>query len=298
LKSTCFAPCLIILVGLFWPIIHSPVPNSGSHYQIQKNNFPFNPSIDINSQNDLAADVLPSSHTCIRELGAITRGDTEKKGLSLIFTGGDFSDGGSMIRKVLKEEQIPGSFFFTGNFFRNSSNANLISRLIADGHYLGPHSDRHLLYCSWEDRKETLITKQEFVKDIQDNYAAMARFGIERKKAVYFVPPFEWYNATIADWTRELGLTLINFTPGTLSTADYTTPAMANYKSSDLIYSSIIDYENTDPYGLNGFILLLHIGTHPDRKDKFYSRLVDLIHYLKQRDYTLLRVDHLLKNCE
>jgi endoglucanase len=287
-----------MLVGLFWPIIHSPVPNTGSQYQTQKNYAPFIPLIDFNSQNGLGANVPPSSQKCTREHGAIIRGTTDKKKLSLIFTGGDFSDGGSMIRKVLKEEQIPGSFFFTGDFYRNPSNTNLIFGLIADGHYLGPHSDRHLLYCSWEDRKKTLITKQEFGKDLQDNYDAMARFGIERKKAIYFVPPFEWYNASIADWTKELGLTLINFTPGTLSTTDYTTPAMANYKSSDLIYSSIIDYEKTSPFGLNGFILLLHIGTHPDRKDKFYGRLADLIHYLIQRDYTFLRVDHLLKNCE
>lgn len=298
MKPKCFAPCLIILVGLFWPNIHSPVLNTGSQFQTQQNNFLFNPSTDFNSQNDLAADVIPSSHTCIHEHGAILRSATDKKKLALIFTGGDFSEGGSAIRKVLKEERIPGSFFFTGDFYRNPSNSNLIVGLITDGHYLGPHSDKHLLYCSWKDREVTLITKQEFVKDIQNNYAIMTRFGIERKNAIYFVPPFEWYNATIADWAKELGLTLINFTPGTLSTADYTTPAMANYKASDLIYSSIIDYEKTSPYGLNGFILLLHIGTHPDRKDKFYDRLADLIHYLKQRDYTLLRVDHLLKNCE
>jgi endoglucanase len=297
LKPVTFILYLIILEGLFCLVIPFSRLYAGSSYLTQAKLL-FNPSSDLNSRINLGASVSQSSQKCIRELGAILRGDTEKKGLSLIFTGGDFSDGGSMIRKVLKEEKIPGSFFFTGDFYRNSSNSNLISGLIADGHYLGPHSDRHLLYCSWEDRKETLITKQEFVKDIQDNYAAMARFGIEKEKAIYFVPPFEWYNATIADWTKELGLTLINFTPGTLSTADYTTPAMANYKSSDLIYSSIIEYEHTSPYGLNGFILLLHIGTHPDRKDKFYSRLADLIHYLKQRDYTLIRVDHLLNNCE
>jgi len=297
LRPIAFILSFIVLESLFCPVIHSSRLCSGSNYRIQ-NDPPYNPSLDLNSRVNLGENVSQSSQKCIREFGAIIRGATDKKRVSLIFTGGDFSDGGSMIRKVLKEEQIPGSFFFTGDFLRNPSNTNLIFGLIADGHYLGPHSDKHLLYCSWKDRKETLITKQEFVKDLQDNYEAMARFGIERQKAIYFVPPFEWYNASIADWTKELGLTLINFTSGTLSTTDYTTPAMANYKSSNLIYSSIIDYENTAPFGLNGFILLLHIGTHPDRKDKFYGRLADLIHYLKQRDYTLLRVDHLLKNCE
>ncbi len=270
---------------------------AGSSYPSQ-DKLSSNPSFLINLRVKSGIDSPQSSQECFREFGAIIRGNTDKKRIALIFTGGDFSDGGPTIRKVLMEEQIPGSFFFTGDFYRNPSNSNLITGLIADGHYLGPHSDKHLLYCSWENRKDTLVSKQEFVKDIKDNYAAMARFGIESEKAIYFVPPFEWYNATIAGWTKELGLTLINFSPGTLSTTDYTTPAMANYRSSDLIYSSIIEHENSSPYGLNGFILLLHIGTHPDRKDKFYALLADLIHYLKQRDYTLLRVDFLLKDCE
>jgi endoglucanase len=268
-----------------------------SSYSAQHNPL-FAPCFPFHSIANTGIDFPFSQQKCFRELGAIIRGDKDSKSLSIIFTGGDFADGGSTIRKILKEEHIPGSFFFTGDFYRNSYNSNLIYGLIADGHYLGPHSDKHLLYCSWEDRNNTLVSKHEFVEDIQGNYAAMARFGIGGEKAIYFVPPFEWYNATIAEWTKELGLILINYTSGTLSTSDYTTPAMANYKSSDLIYSSIIDYEKTSPHGLNGFILLLHIGTHPDRTDKFYARLAELIRYLRQRDYTLLRVDHLLKNCE
>lgn len=288
---------LIIVEHLFCAGIQTPMLRAESPYPT-RNQTSFNLPIDLHLKINSGIAVAQSSHKCFREMGAIVRGDRDIKRISLIFTGGDFSDGGETIKGVLREEQTPGSFFLTGDFYRDPANSNLINGLIADGHYLGPHSDKHLLYCSWEDRKKTLITKQEFVKDIQNNYAIMARFGIERKEATYFIPPFEWYNATIAEWTEELGLTLINFTPGTLSNADYTTPAMDNYKTSDLIYSSIIDYEKASPHGLNGFILLLHIGTHPDRKDKFYGRLADLIHYLKQRDYALLRVDHLLKDCD
>lgn len=297
MRSFTFILSLIVLGGLFSPIIHFSGLCAGPHSQTQEYNSSFNPSIDLNLRNTPEVNVPPSSQKCIRDQQAIIRGAAGEKKLALIFTGGDFSDGGCVIRKTLKEERIPGSFFFTGDFYRNPSNSNLISGLISDEHYLGPHSDKHLLYCSWKKREKTLITKQDFVKDIQDNYAAMARFGIEEEKTTYFVPPFEWYNTTISHWARELGLTLINFTPGTLSTSDYTTPEMANYKTSDLIYDSIINYENKTPSGLNGFILLLHIGTHPNREDKFYTRLAQLIHYLKQSGYTFLRVDHLLKDC-
>ena len=45
------------------------------------------------------------------------------------------------------------------------------------------------------------------------------------------------------------------------------------YRSSDEIFDSIMNYEAKNPNGLNGFILLMHIGTDPRRTDKFYNRL-------------------------
>jgi len=230
------------------------------------------------------------------EHGAIIRGDITKKELALVFTGGDFSDGGEHIRNVLLKKNIKASFFFTGDYYRSSSNHEMISQLAEDGHYLGPHSDRHLLYCSWEDREKLLVTKKEFISDINDIYKEMNFFGIKRQDALYFLPPYEWYNRKIAQWTEEIGLILINFTPGTISNADYTTPEMPNYKTSNMIYKSILDHERSDPNGLNGFILLIHIGTHPDRKDKFYYYLGDLIEYLREKGYKFLRIDALLES--
>ena len=42
-------------------------------------------------------------------------------------------------------------------------------------------------------------------------------------------------------------------------------------------------------------MLLIHIGTHPDRTDKFYNRLDDLIKELKTRGYSFVRVDEMMK---
>jgi peptidoglycan/xylan/chitin deacetylase (PgdA/CDA1 family) len=225
--------------------------------------------------------------------GAIIRGDVTKKQIALVFT-----DGGMLIRGVLKKAGTPSGFFFTGDFCRNAANFLLIQALREDGHYLGPHSDKHLLYCSWENRDELLVTKGEFTADILRNYEAMADLGIAKEDAPYFIPPFEWYSETVGRWAVELGLVLFNFTPGTLSNADYTTPDMANYRSSDRIYQSIIDYEKNDPHGLNGFILLIHIGTHPGRTDKFYRSLDRLLRELWGRGYCFVRIDELLKGRE
>jgi len=123
----------------------------------------------------------------------------------------------------------------------------------------------------------------------------MARPGIIGKEASFFLPPYEWYNDSIVAWSKELKLQLINYTPGTLSHADYTTDHDKNYRSSETIYNSIIDYEKKSNTGLNGFILLLHIGTDPKRTDKFYKRLPELIKYLKGQGYNFKTIDELLK---
>ncbi len=109
------------------------------------------------------------------------------------------------------------------------------------------------------------------------------------------MPPYEWYNDRISRWTHELGLTLINYSPGTPSHADYTTPDLEHYVSSDAIMRSILSYEVDDPDGLNGFILLSHVGTAPERIDKFYLRLEELVVALKQRGYRFQRIDELLQ---
>lgn len=225
--------------------------------------------------------------------GAILRGDIKKKEIAIVFTGHEFTDGGKFISKTLKEEKIKASFFFTGDFYRNGNFGSLIKKRKKSGHYLGAHSDKHLLYCPWENRDSLLVSKKDFLSDLNKNYGEMARFGIKKSDAKFFLPPYEWYNETISLWTEEAGLKLINFTSGTLSNADYTTAEMKNYKNSEVIYNSIIDYERKNT--LNGFILLIHIGTAPERTDKFYLRLPELIKDLKRKGYEFRRVDELLK---
>ena len=210
-----------------------------------------------------------------------------------MFTGDEYADGGNSIAQALKEQGVKASFFFTGRFYWNPHFKSIIQRLRKDGHYLGAHSDQHLLYNDWGNRDSLLVTRDSFTHDLLKNYEAMGSLGIRKSEAPYFLPPFEWYNDSIAVWTGQLGLQLINYTPGTLSAADYTTPVMKNYRSTDTIYQSIISY-NRSAAGLNGFILLLHIGTDPARKDAFYHRLPLLLRRLKREGFQLLRIDELL----
>ena len=218
--------------------------------------------------------------------GAVIRTDTTKKEIHLVFTGHEFGDGGEVIRTVLKKHQANGAFFLTGDFYRNEKFSALITGLRSDGHYLGGHSNKHLLYCTWEKRDSLMVTKEEFISDLKANYAELARFGVQKNDAKYFLPPYEWYNDSISAWAKEFGLTIVNFTPGTYSNADWTVPELGRqYLSSDTIYNRILAFEKKHSSGLNGFVLLTHIGVDPRRTDKFYLRLDGLLTELERRGY-------------
>ena len=197
---------------------------------------------------------------------------------------------------MLKKHQAKASFFLTGRFYRNPAFKVLIQGLKKEGHYLGAHSDEHLLYCDWTKRDSLLVTREQFSEDLRRNYQRMEAFGVKNSDAPYYLPPYEWYNRSITNWTEAEGLQLVNFTPGTRSAADYTYPEMGNrYVDSETVLQSILAYEARDRNGLNGFMLLLHIGTDPRREDKFYHRLDEMITKLKEKGYHFVRLDELLE---
>ncbi|MBK8920848.1 MAG: glycoside hydrolase family 9 protein [Saprospirales bacterium] len=220
--------------------------------------------------------------------GALIRSDSTQKVIRLIFTAHDHTEGVRSILKTLRKNRIKGSFFLTGDACRRQP--GMVRQIKAGGHYLGVHSDRHLLYCDWQRRDSLLVSKAEFRTDLRENFKALKQAaGVIKPGAYMFIPPYEWYNDSIIRWSRQAGLRLFNFTPGTLSQADYTTPAMPNYRPSETIYQSILECEQQGPNGLNGFHLLIHLGAGPDRPDKFYRRLDQLIRELKARGYRFQR---------
>ncbi|MEZ0486388.1 glycoside hydrolase family 9 protein [Fibrella aquatica] len=225
--------------------------------------------------------------------GAKIRGDTTARRLALVFTGDEFADGGTAIAQTLRKHQVQASFFLTGRFLRNPAFAPIVRQLKRDGHYLGPHSDQHLLYCDWSKPDSLLVTRPQFVADLKANYKALARFGNVPSTNRLFMPPYEWYNDSIASWTKAEGIQLINYTPGTLSHADYTTPQDRNYRPSETILQSMYAYEEKQSAGLNGFILLMHIGTAPARTDKLYAHLDKLLTRFREKGYQFVRVDRL-----
>jgi len=235
-----------------------------------------------------------SSGRFLWDEGAIVRGDAGKKQITLVFTADDRADGAERIITTLKQQGIKGAFFFTGRFF--DLYPDVVSRLIADGHYVGSHSYGHLLYCDWHKRDSLLIDKEQFRDDIVKSYAAMARFGITPQSAPWMIPPYEWHNATVAAWAREMGLQLINFSPGTASSMDYTWPGIEggnSYRDNKWLWDRIMGCERENT--LNGQLLMMHLGTDERRVEKFYDRLPALIKALKKKGYQFVSLPTMME---
>lgn len=226
--------------------------------------------------------------------GGIIRGDTSEKRLALIFTGGEYGEGCGHILDTLGEFGIRASFFVTGDFIRIEEHHPCLRRIVEEGHYLGPHSDSHPLYCPWDDRQRTLVTEAFFKADLLKNTEDLKAFGAPPPGVpIYFIPPYEWYNEDQVKWAGELGLVFFNFTPGSGSNRDWAPEGHRSFAPSEVIVQDILDYEQQDPHGLNGFLLLLHLGA--DREDKMFLHLGPLLEELQRRGYSFARVDELLK---
>lgn len=142
----------------------------------------------------------------------------------------------------------------------------------------------------WENPDSLLVSREEFEQDLRKSYEKLQQFGISYQDAPLYMPPYEYYNRTIAAWAKSMGIQLVNFTPGTLSNSDYTTPDMGKkYCSSQTIYNKIMEVEKAE--GLNGHLLLIHLGTDDLRTDKFYNGYLDkTIRTLKKKGYRFVPI--------
>lgn len=166
--------------------------------------------------------------------------------------------------------------------------------MLNDGHMVSGHSDKHLLVSDWGSRDVLLVKRDSFVADLKANLAALESVGVDSGNLSYYIPSYEWYNSETVDWAKAVGLNSVNYTPGIRTAADYTYPEMGRrYLSSTEIIDNLWSYEAR--FGLNGFLILIHMGTDDRRKDKLYHHLDDIINILKGKGYQLVDVPDLLK---
>lgn len=226
--------------------------------------------------------------------GAVVRGDPTRAKIALVFTGGEHHDGAEEILAALADRRIKASFFLTGEFLDQPGMVDWARTATQRGHYVGPHSHAHLLYAPWDDRERSLVAKDEFLTDLRQNLAELRSLGAAADEPVWFIPPYEWYNAQHARWAEEAGCRMFNFTPGSGSHRDFAPEGHQAFRPSEDLVDDILAHESESPTGLSGHILLLHLGS--GRSDRMPPRLPGLIDSLHERGYEFVRIDELLRD--
>ncbi len=139
------------------------------------------------------------------------------------------------ILDVLKEKQVPATFFVTGHYVR--SQPELIKRMVKDGIIIGNHSNHHADFTaiSKEKMKEELSLLDRAVASITD-----------LDKLQYVRPPKGTFSEKTIQWGNELGYTHIFWS---LAFVDWHSDKEKGWKSA---YQQVMDQIHP------GAVILLH----------------------------------------
>ncbi|OGJ84524.1 MAG: hypothetical protein A2268_11060 [Candidatus Raymondbacteria bacterium RifOxyA12_full_50_37] len=230
-----------------------------------------------------------------------TRGSETRKWAALTFDGGAHAVEAAYILDTLKNRGVLATFFLAGTFIDKFP--ALVHRIAAEGHVLGNHTDRHshLTTLETDGLQNTLpqVTREFLVGQLHAVEQKYKRLGIDIPRL--WRAPYGEQNRTINAWAESAGYRHIGWTMGTswrtnLDTNDWIVhPGDRGYFSPDQVIEKITHFGVGTAYGLNGGIILMHIGTIRQGQ-KMYTRLGALIDTLRASGYELVTINDMTKD--
>ena len=131
----------------------------------------------------------------LRDCDAAYLGDPTKKVLYLTFDAGYENGCTEKILDILKEQQVSAAFFLVGNYLEK--NADLVRRMVEEGHIVGNHTMHHY-------DMSKLTDKEAFSKELRDLEVLYKEVtGQELPK--YYRPPQGIYSEENLKMAQELG---------------------------------------------------------------------------------------------
>ena len=137
----------------------------------------------------------PASTKQLWQYDAAYLGDTNQKVIYLTFDSGYENGCTEKILDVLKKHNAPAAFFLVGNYIEK--NADLVRRMVSEGHIVGNHTMHHF-------DMSKLTDKAAFSKELQDLEILFKEItGKELPK--YYRPPQGVYSQQNLQMAKELG---------------------------------------------------------------------------------------------
>ena len=131
----------------------------------------------------------------LREYDAVYIGGTGEKVLYLTFDAGYENGCTAKILDVLKAHQVPAAFFLVGNYIEK--NADLVRRMVSEGHIVGNHTMHHYDMSKLSD-------KASFSKELTD-LEKLYQQTTGQEMAKFYRPPQGIYSEDNLKMAKELG---------------------------------------------------------------------------------------------
>jgi peptidoglycan-N-acetylmuramic acid deacetylase len=141
------------------------------------------------------APIGPANSNVLKGFDAAYLGDTGEKVIYLTFDA-DYENGcTAKILDILKEHEVKAAFFLVGNYMEK--NADLVRRMVAEGHIVGNHTMHHPDMSKISD-------KAAFSKELLDLEALFKEITGETMQK-YYRPPQGIYSENNLRMAQELG---------------------------------------------------------------------------------------------
>ena len=149
----------------------------------------------LSFQSEGSAPLGPASPQILAGFDAAYLGDTSEKVIYLTFDAGYENGSTAKILDILKAHNVPAAFFLVGNYIQK--NADLVRRMVDEGHIVGNHTMHHYDMSKLSD-------KEAFSKELTDLEACFREVtGKELPK--YYRPPQGIYSEDNLRMAQELG---------------------------------------------------------------------------------------------
>ena len=178
----------------------------------------------------------PASAQQLAKYDAVYLGNTEEKVLYLTFDAGYENGCTAKILDALKKHNAPAAFFLVGNYIEK--NADLVRRMVAEGHIVGNHTMHHPDMSKISD-------KTAFTKELQA-LEALYKETVGAEMPKYYRPPQGTYSEENLKLAKELGYKTVFWS---LAYVDWN-----NDKQPTAEYA----FQKLLPRTHNGAVVLLH----------------------------------------
>ena len=208
----------------------------------------------------------PASVQDLAKYDGVYVGNTGEKVLYLTFDAGYENGCTEKILDVLRQHDVPAAFFLVGNYIEK--NADLVRRMVDEGHIVGNHTMHHYDMSKLSDK--AAFTKE--LTDLEDLFRETT--GKELPK--YYRPPQGIYSQENLKMAQELGYKTVFWS---LAYVDWNNDAQP---SAEQAFSKLL------PRTHNGAVVLLHSTstTNAEILDELLTRW-------KAEGYTFASIDML-----